>query len=123
MNETQSRPTIAEILAAADIPGGVDLDDAADVAEALLADGQGGEGVEYIVDGHAGEIAFTRTLGCWVLRHGVGVGRDWDWTFTPCATRAEAEAAYIETIQATHARGVTWEPDYCPIWDRVAATW
>lgn len=34
-----------------------------------------------------------------------------------------AKAAYIAEIERLQAAGVAWEPDWCPIWDRVAAGW
>lgn len=116
MSETQNRPTIAEIFAD-ELAAGDTLD------EIILGDGAGGEGVDYQRGEAAGEIAYTEIRGHWIGRHGIETDWDWNWTFTAHATRAEAEAAYIEAIQTAQAQGVTWEPDVCPVWDRVAATW
>src|SRR5690625_5149231 len=115
MSETQT-PTIAEIMAEPFAEG-------ADLYEASHGDGAGGEGVDYQAGDVTGEIAYTKIRGWWILRHGTDAGGDWTYTYSPHATYREATAAYIEAIEAAQAQGVTWEPDHCPIWDRVAAAW
>lgn len=114
-------PTIRQILEA-QLDEGIDLDDPAEVANLLLGDGEGGEGVDYRHGDTEGEIAFTKTWGTWVLRHGRCTGT-WAWDFTPYETRSDAKAAYIAAIEAKQAEGVTWAPDYCPIFDQIEATW
>lgn len=116
MTDTQHLPTITEIMAEP-------LAEGADLDEAILGDGAGGEGVEYLQGDVTGEIAYTKIRGWWILRHGTDAGGDWTYTYSPHATYHEATAAYIEAIEAAQAQGVTWEPDHCPIWDRVAAAW
>lgn len=100
-----------------DIDWDLDWTDPEQVAELLASDGEGGEGVTYHQHGTETMIWFSRTWGQWVA----GDDRTGDWTVYP--DRAAAKAAYIALIETRQAEGVTWEPDWCPIFDRIEATW
>lgn len=114
--------TITEALQANPELDGVDLDEPGALDNIILGDGEGGEGVDYH-QGHSGEIAFTKTWGLWVLRHGTDETGEWTYTYTVHPGYRAARVAYIAEIERMQAEGVTWEPDVCPIWDRLEAAW
>jgi hypothetical protein len=110
----------------------VDWDNPDEVWEVVAGDGEGGEGVEYRQGEAEGEISFTKTWGIWVLSEGYTKGERhpdpkywtiWHHTFTVHPNRAAAKAAYIAAINAKRAEGVHWEPDYCPIFNKLQACW
>lgn len=111
--------TIREALQDHDGLEDVNWGNADQVWEIVAGDGQGGEGVEYRQDAIEGYIAYTKTWGAWVLTEQQAEGT----TYTVYPARTAAKAGYIQALQAKQCEGVTWEPDYCPIFDRVASTW
>lgn len=88
----------------------------------ISADGWGGEGVDYIGAGETevSEILYRLIRGHWILTqtdaHGVAA-------HTVYNTEGEAEAAYRGTIDELHRQGVEFQPDTCPIFDEIEATW
>lgn len=110
----------------------VDWNDADEVWEIVAGDSEGGEGVEYTQANVEGHISFTKTWGIWVLteEHTTGerhpnpkYGTVWHHTWTVHPGRTTAKAAYIAALNAKQAEGVTWQPDICPIFDKIETTW
>lgn len=110
----------------------VDWDNSDEVSDIVASDGQGGEGVEYLQGEIEGYISYTETWGAWVLAEGYTKGEPhptrrytetWYYTYTVYPTGAAAKAGYIAAIEAKQVEGVTWTPDYCPIWDQLASAW
>lgn len=129
MSSTQA-PSIRQILDTPDLDERTDLDDPDQIQNLILGDGEGGEGVSYHTSEADGDIGFTKIEGWWILKHGTHRGeygsdgrQVWHFDFTPYATYREGRAAYIAEIERMQAEGVAWEPDVCPIWDRLEAAW
>lgn len=131
MSSPENLHQIREALAShPDIDFDIDWNNPYEVWELLAGDGEGGEGVDYRHGGKEGEIGFTQTWGKWVTRDHCTTGEldqegdpIWDYNWTVHPTRGTAKAAYIALIEGHQAAGVTWEPDYCPIFDQVEKAW
>lgn len=121
MSSTQA-PSIRQILESNPELDDIDFDQPGTLDNIVLGDGEGGEGVDYR-QGHSGEIAFTKTWGLWVLRHGTDETGEWTYTYTVHPDYRTARAAYIAEVERMQAEGVAWEPDVCPIWDRLERAW
>jgi hypothetical protein len=120
---TESLTTIREALQGHEDLQNVDWEDADEVWEIVAGDGSGGEGVEYLQGDTRAAISFTKTWGIWVLTQEHNAGAGWHHTWTVHPDKATARGAYIEAVQAKRTEGVTWQPDYCPIFDKLATTW
>ena len=94
-----------------------------DLYNLVFGDGDAGEGVEYTLDGASGDLDHRRVRGAWIFSQSTEADGKWTHDYMVCRDQDEAQRLYVGAIQELHSGGAQFEPDTCPIFDKVEAGW